>query len=42
MHASECRSLHRISRRLVETCSMGAWLMLAATPIIVVFCAIHG
>ncbi|EHH69053.1 hypothetical protein [Gluconobacter morbifer] len=42
MSVSAYRPLRHMGTRLVETCSMGAWFLLAATPLIVVFCAIHG
>ncbi|MFB9914949.1 hypothetical protein [Gluconobacter kanchanaburiensis] len=34
--------LRHMGTRIVKTCSIGAWLFLAATPLIVVVCAIHG
>ncbi|WP_158513370.1 hypothetical protein [Kozakia baliensis] len=35
-------SLKERSARLFATCAQGAWLLLAATPVIVVICALKG
>ncbi|WP_277355225.1 hypothetical protein [Gluconobacter cerinus] len=42
MSVSVSRPMRHMGTRLVAKCSMGAWFLLAATPIIVVVCAIHG
>ncbi|AQS87407.1 hypothetical protein AA101099_3000 [Neoasaia chiangmaiensis NBRC 101099] len=35
-------SLRQRSARIFATCAQGAWLLLAATPVIVVVCALKG
>ncbi|WP_267298769.1 hypothetical protein [Neokomagataea tanensis] len=42
MSDATCKSLKRFRARAVRFGSLGAWAILAATPLIVVVCALHG
>ncbi|WP_281279636.1 hypothetical protein [Swingsia samuiensis] len=42
MLVSNRRTMRHVGTRMVAKCSMAAWVLLAITPIIVLFCALNG